>query len=52
MNKKRYDKRHCILLKGEYQINENKYSYRWTDAYGKRHAIYASDLDELCAYGL
>ena len=47
MNKKRYDKRHCILLKGEYQINENKYSYRWTDAYGKRHAIYASDLDEL-----
>ena len=44
---KRYDKRHCILQKGESQINDNKYSYRWTDIYGKRHAIYAADLDEL-----
>lgn len=47
MISKRYDKRHCVLQKGEYQVNENKYSYRWTDIYGKRHAIYASDLDEL-----
>jgi len=47
MSKKRFDKKHCVLQKGEYQVNENKYSYRWTDAYGKRHAIYASDLDEL-----
>ena len=44
---KRYDKRHCILQKGESQINDNKYSFRWTDIYGKRHAIYATDLDEL-----
>lgn len=44
---KRFDKRHCVLQKGEYQVNENKYSYRWTDCYGKRHAIYATDLDEL-----
>lgn len=46
-NKRRFDKHHCVLQKGEYQINDNKYSYRWTDAYGKRHAIYAADLDEL-----
>lgn len=46
-NKRRYDKRHCVLQKGESQINEHKYSYRWTDCYGKRHAIYATDLDEL-----
>lgn len=47
MSSKRYDKRHCVLQKGEYQINDHKYSYRWTDCYGKRHAIYASDLDDL-----
>ena len=46
-NKRRFDKHHCVLQKGEYQINDNKYSFRWTDAYGKRHAIYAADLDEL-----
>ena len=47
MSKRRFDKKHCVLQKGEYQVSENKYSYRWTDDFGKRHAIYASNLDDL-----
>ena len=47
MSKRRFDKKHCVLQKGEYQVSENKYSYRWTVDFGKRHAIYASNLDDL-----
>ena len=46
-NKKRYDNRHCALFKGEYQRADNIYEFKWTDTFGKRHSIYAADLDEL-----
>ena len=46
-NKKRYDNRHCALFKGEYQRADNMYEFKWTDTFGKRHSIYAVDLDEL-----
>ena len=45
--KRRYDNRHILLLKGESQRKDGSYIYRWTDAYGKRRAIYATDLDKL-----
>lgn len=45
--KRRYDSRHILLLKGESQRKDGSYIYRWTDAYGKRRAIYATDLDKL-----
>ena len=46
-NKKRYDNRHCALFKGEYQRADNIYEFKWSDTFGKRHSIYAADLDEL-----
>ena len=46
-SKKRYDKRHCVLQKGEYQRADGSYEYKWTDEFGKRHSVYAYDLDEL-----
>lgn len=46
-NKRRYDKRHCVLQKGEYQRADGSYEYKWTDMYGKRHSVYSFDLDEL-----
>ena len=46
-NKKRYDKNHKVLNKGEYQRKNGRYNYRWTDSFGKRHAIYAKDLESL-----
>ena len=47
MSKPRYDKRRYALQKGEYQRADGMYEYKWTDAYGKRHSIYAMDLDDL-----
>ena len=47
MSKPRYDKRRYALQKGEYQRANGMYEYKWTDAYGKRHSIYAMDLDDL-----
>ena len=44
---RRFDNRHMVLQKGEYQKANGMYEYRWTDAYGKRHSVYAADLDEL-----
>ena len=46
-SKKRYDKRHCVLQKGEYQRADGSYEYKWTDSFGKRHSVYSYDLDEL-----
>lgn len=45
--KRRYDNRHILLLKGESQRKDGSYTYRWTDAYGKRRTIYSIDLDRL-----
>ena len=45
--KKRKDYYRRTLKTGEYEISKDKYSYRWTDRVGKRHAIYANSLDEL-----
>ena len=44
---KRKDSYRRILKTGELEISKGKYSYRWTDRLGKRHAIYASSLEEL-----
>ena len=43
----RLDKARRRLRKGESQRSDGKYDYRWTDIYGKRHAIYADTLAEL-----
>ena len=37
------------LRKGESLRSNGGYEYRWTDANGKRHSVYASTLDELRA---
>ena len=35
------------MKKGEYQRTNGTYAYRWTDEKGKRHEVYARDLDDL-----
>ena len=45
--KPRFDNRHIRLKTGESQIENGTYTYRWTDRYGKRCAVYAPTLDEL-----
>ena len=45
--KRRFDKNRCMLQKGESQRPDGLYVFRWTDIFGKRHSIYAKDLDEL-----
>lgn len=45
--KKRYDRMHRVLHVGEYQRKDGSYGYRWTDMFGKRHCVYAKDLDAL-----
>lgn len=46
-NTKRFDNRHCVLLRGESQRKDGLYVFRWTDEYGKRHSISSTDLDSL-----
>lgn len=46
-NTRRYDKKHRVLQKGESERGDGRYEYRWTDYMGKRHFIYARDLDDL-----
>lgn len=46
-NKKRKDTKGRVLKKGETQVRDNLYKYRWTDDYGKRQGITASSLDKL-----
>lgn len=38
-----------IFRKGETQRKNGTYAYRWQDAEGKRHTVYAPDLDRLRA---
>ncbi len=48
MATKRKDKKHIVLKKGEsYRESDGRYSYRWTDASGKRHSVYAKTLSQL-----
>ncbi len=48
MAEKRRDKDRAVLKTGELQVKEKDlYRYRWTDANGKRHSIYAKTLKEL-----
>lgn len=50
MAEKRKDKNRVVLRKGEsYRENDGRYFYRWTDATGKRHAVYAKTLEKLRA---
>ncbi len=45
MAKKRQDKNRVVLQVGEkYRESDDRYSFRWTDATGKRHEIYAKTL--------
>lgn len=43
----RYDSRHVRLRTGESERKQGGYTYRWTDDIGKRHAVYASTLNDL-----
>lgn len=43
----RYDSDHVKLRTGEGERPDGTYCYRWTDRYGKRHAVYARTLAEL-----
>ena len=45
--KKRYDRDHRILHRGELQRPDGRYEYKWTDFFGRRHSVYAKDLDTL-----
>ena len=47
MATKRKDSHRIVLKKGEYQRTNGTYAYRWTDGKGKRHEVYARDLDDL-----
>ena len=47
MATKRKDSHRIVLKKGEYQRTNGTYAYRWTDEKGKRHEVYARDLDDL-----
>lgn len=49
MATKRKDTHRIVLKKGEYQRTNGTYAYRWTDGKGKRHEVYARDLDDLRA---
>lgn len=50
MATKRKEKNHIVLKKGEsYRESDKRYSYRWTDSLGKRHSVYAKNLDQLRA---
>lgn len=44
---KRKDKKGRILKKGESQVHNNLYKYRWTNKCGKREVIYAGSLEQL-----
>lgn len=47
MSEKRRDDKGRILKTGESQRKDGRYQYRFTDANGKRHTIYAANLQEL-----
>lgn len=45
--KKRKDKNGIVLRKGERQLDNGHYQYRYTDAFGDRHSFNAETLNEL-----
>jgi integrase len=45
--KNRKDSKGRVLKTGEDQRKDGRYQYRYTDLFGKRHQIYANDLQEL-----
>lgn len=45
--KKRKDKNGILLRKGEAQLANGRYQYRYTDCFGDRHSFNAETLDEL-----
>ena len=46
MDQKRRDKKGRVLLEGESQRTDGRYSYRFTDGTGARHEIYSWRLTE------
>ena len=44
---RRKDNKGRVLKEGESQRKDGLYQYRWTDVYGKRQTIYASELKQL-----
>lgn len=44
---KRKDKNGILLRKGEYQLDNGRYQYKYTDCFGNRHSFNAETLDEL-----
>lgn len=46
-SQKRKDKDRIVLKAGESQRPNGTYDYRWTGPDGKRHAVYAKNLEEL-----
>ena len=47
MAEKRKDSKNRNLLTGESERKDGTYMYRYTDIYGKRHTVYAPNLNEL-----
>lgn len=47
MSEKRKDSKGRVLKTGESERKDGRYQYRFTDSYGKRHTIYATDLKTL-----
>lgn len=45
--RKRKDSKKYVLKDGEYQRKDGRYEYRYTDSQGRRHSVYARDLDAL-----
>ena len=44
---RRKDSKKRVLKEGEYERANGTYEYKWRDANGKRHSIYAKTLEEL-----
>lgn len=47
IEKRRFDDKRIRLQKGETQRPNGSYEFRWTTPDGKRHSVYAPNLDEL-----
>lgn len=44
---RRKDSKNRVLKEGEYQRKNGSYEYKWRDARGVRHSVYAKTLEEL-----
>lgn len=49
MTNKRKDSKGKVLREGESERKDGRYVYRYTDQFGKRHCVYAKNLNELRA---